>query len=139
MGGYTKQHITAMQVDDDNCAGRSDGVKGGAATADITSNVTGMEYLTMDEIKKEIIRYREELSGMCEEFDALMENQSGVWVGVAQKEFAISYDKLRPKLRQVDELLQRYISGVQEVTQRQQEVEQENAMRFCSQGNSLSL
>ena len=76
---------------------------------------------------------------MCEEFDALMENQSGVWVGVAQKEFAISYDKLRPKLRQVDELLQRYISGVQEVTQRQQEVEQENAMRFCSQGNSLSL
>lgn len=139
MGGYTKQHITAMQVGDDHCAGRSDGVKGGAATADITSNVTGMEYLAMDEIKKEIIRYREELSGMCEEFDALMENQSGVWVGVAQKEFAISYDKLRPKLRQVDELLQRYISGVQEVTQRQQEVEQENAMRFCSQGNSLSL
>lgn len=128
-----------MQVGDDHCAGRSDGVKGGAATADITSDVTGMEYLAMDEIKKEIIRYREELSGMCEEFDALMENQSGVWVGVAQKEFAISYDKLRPKLRQVDELLQRYISGVQEVTQRQQEVEQENAMRFCSQGNSLSL
>ena len=77
------------------------------STADIS-----MGYSSLSGLANEIQTLRAEFGVTCSGLDALMKNLDGQWRGTAQKEFAVSYSKLQPKLKIIDEVLGEYITAI---------------------------
>lgn len=77
------------------------------STADIS-----MSYSSLSELANELQTLRAEFGVTCSGLESLMKNMDGQWKGSAQKEFAVSYSKLQPKLKIIDEVLGEYITAI---------------------------
>lgn len=67
-----------------------------------------MSFDSVESLATQFYALYEEFEAMCANLNALVESTEGHWKGSAQVEFAISYEKLKPKLETITEVLRQY-------------------------------
>lgn len=95
------------------------------STADIS-----MDYSAMSSLASEVDGISADFSQMIKNFDSLVESLDGQWEGAAQKEFAVAYRKLKPKLDTIDNVLSKYSTAINQVVSGEESTENQLAATF---------
>ena len=85
-----------------------------------------MDYNSIIRLGEEIRRIHSEHSELLTDLDTLVMSLDGQWTGKAQKEFAIAYDKLRPRLLTINKVLDQYAVEVTRAASCEAELESIN-------------
>lgn len=92
-----------------------------------TKNDVSMNYSEMSKLSYSVQRKQQEFEKMLNELDSLVEELNGEWTGCAAQEFSIAYDKLKPKLKTVSEVLSKYSEEIANVMSCQEELDKLHA------------
>lgn len=86
-----------------------------------------MEYSSMEALADEVDNIQKDFLSMCKDLDTLVESLEGQWQGTAQKEFAVAYSKLRPKLTEIGNVLEKYTKAIKQTVTNEEETEIKSA------------
>ena len=89
-----------------------------------------MSYYALEDLASDIGQLKEQLNAAKEELNQLISTTDGRWKGCAQLEFAAAYDKLRPKLQSMNDVLECYQAELQRTMEREKETEHLSALHF---------
>ena len=89
-----------------------------------------MSFDSMESLANQIYTLHEEFEAMCANLNALVESTEGQWKGKAQVEFAISYEKLKPKLTTINKVLHQYYIEVSSALKNETAIETINRIGF---------
>lgn len=90
-----------------------------------------MEYSSMEALADEVGNIQKDFLSMCKDLDKLVESLEGQWQGTAQKEFAVAYSKLRPKLTEIGNVLEKYTKAIKQTITNEEETEKESAAKLA--------
>ena len=93
-----------------------------------------MGFSAMEDLVQKINDEQESFEKMCTDLNSLVDSLEGQWQGSAQKEFAASYSKLKPKLEKICSVLSRYSSAIKEAASREEETDTSTAKIFTPVG-----
>lgn len=79
------------------------------STADIA-----MSYGSIEKVSGEIKKMKAEFDEMCLNLNTLVQELNGQWQGNAQREFAVAYSKLQPKLKTIGSIMGDFSTAVLE-------------------------
>ena len=84
-----------------------------------------MTFHSLEDLSREIGNIQADFDNMRTGFDSLVQSLDGLWQGAAQKEFAVAYDKLKPKLATVSEVLSKYSEEISGAAKKQRTLDAE--------------